>query len=526
MQEPVTPAAIRSGGSGSAMKGEDFTTFIKALTEKYGLFEGKSRIKPPPLALFGTPQHREEEKPKVDQPLSRVQDILSNADGAGVIRPANEEPGNVASPLNSGPLLKNHSPRTPTRVAGLGRNPIFDAPQSLQSPGFELHRMVSGGDPAATASPRRAGPPQSQASDAPPPLSFSQFPAVPSSDVEVRRSLLTQDRDPLERGRHPPHNPLVREVDPLIGARAPVDDASLPSSPSSPSSAAGSKRTPFPAVSLPLPDPASVQASSQPALPEERILRRPPRRVSLLPSIESELELLEAVVSNRPEAEGEGGSLFQAEPADDTRRLRDRTGASALGPDGGSLEQVQGAQVEELGGANASAIGRLQTTELTNGRQGQQYSGGGILDDRPEVEVLGAGSWLALNRSLRDNGFSALRSPQEGGFLEDVHAVFKDILKQYERRGAMVQVCACPLPIRGRDHKDCLCMEPFRFTCCRGVFEPAKAGWTLFKICRMVGILAFTFDHHYETPSAPLHKLPPSRVVQVSRLVSLIYLLF
>jgi hypothetical protein len=445
MQEPATPAAIRSGGSGSAMKGEDFTTFIKALTEKYGLFEGKSRIKPPPLALFRTPQQREDQKPKMDQPLSRVQDTLNNANGAfreGVNRPANEEPGNVASTSNSGLLLKNHSPRTPPRVAGLGHNPNLDATQSLQSPGFELHRMVSGGDPAATASLRRAGPPQSQASDAPPPLSFSQSPAVPSSDLEVRPSLLTQHRDPLERGRHPPHNPLVREVDPLIGARAPVDNASLPSSPSSPS--------PFPAVSLPLPDPASVQASSQPALPEERILRRPPRRLSLLPSIESELELLEAVVSNRSEAEGEGGSLFQAEPADDTRRLRDSTGASALGPDGDSLEQVQGAQVDELGGANASAIGRLQTTELTSGRQGQQYSGGGSLDDRPEVEGLGAGSWLALNRSLRDNGFSALRSPQEGAFLEDVYAVFKDILKQYERRGAMVQVCACPLPTRVR----------------------------------------------------------------------------
>lgn len=430
MQEPATPTSSRSEtgrSNGSALRGEDFTTFIKALTEKYGLFEGKSRIKPPPLDFKKTPTQAGGAQLQQDQP----RDSLSTASKTSreeSIGHAEEGPGLLLSRHKDG----QEEPQ------GHDKPPELGVPQSPESPNPRLEIL-----PHASA-PNHHSPGHPQALqleelDAPSP-SFSQSPTIPTSESEAR---FTRHLPPPLLGNwHHHENSSVNTFQDTKGH--PEDESDSSASPSSPSSA------PTPDGKLPgglshPPDPASTQASSQPALFLGRSPRRPARRLPLLSDLLPETESVDGsskirLLELKEEMEfAEGRSTSQVKSVT-AMVLREDTDAAAqvVESDGAGVEEARDEELRETD----ALVGEVQNGGVRGAREEGRESGD---DHQNRWRDFGAGSWLALNRSLRDNGFSALHSPQDAGFLEDVQAVFKDVLKQYERRGAMIQVTASML---------------------------------------------------------------------------------
>ncbi|GAQ77621.1 hypothetical protein KFL_000010700 [Klebsormidium nitens] len=437
MEEPATPAATRGGvGShgGSAMRGEDFTTFIKALTEKYGLFEKTSRIKPPQLSFDKTPQQSGRKHSPEGQLSSHAQGTVSIKDGVSI--------ADVKSKTEGKPELSAGPPQT--RRTGRIESPDLNATSKLDIPGLRLgvSDAMPGGHPAATAPHHLSDASQdpiNHAMETQLSPSLSQSPTLPTSGSEASFTRHRASHRQAWHSKEPHEDSIDGNTDILSEPRGQANEASNTSALPSPSSPAGNTLAPFTRPVL-YQDQASGQASSQPPLLPGRSPRRPPRWLPLLTSIEAEARLSDIGGGERmrePDAEATPGADGEASQADGTapETMLEPSAASAETPHGGMLKRFQEASTSELEGSKASA----GVSPPGDGGHSQAHDQESADDERERQAGSQPGGWSALNRSLRDNGFGSLRSPQEPGFFVDVHAVFKDLLKQYERRGAMVQ---------------------------------------------------------------------------------------
>lgn len=480
------------------MRGEDFTTFIKALTEKYGLFEKTSRIKPPQLSFDRTPQQSGGKTSGEGQLLSRAQDTVSIHNG----ETNDEGRGNI-----EGKPEVSASP-SQTRQSTRKQSPDLTALSNLDLPGSRVGvaEATAGGDPAATFPHHLLGAsqkPDTHATEAPLSPSFSQSPTLPSSGSEA--SFMRHGAS-HRRAWHPPEpheDSIDGHTDILSEPRGQADEAYDTSALPSPSSPAGNTPTAFTRAPLGYQDQASGQASSQPPLLQGRSPRRPPRGLPLLTSIEAEVRLSDMGGAERmhePDAKINSGTDRGVPQLDGAapERMPEPFAASAETPHGGMLDRLQEASTSDFQESRASP----GESSPVGGGHSQARDQGSADNEREGQAGSQPGGWSALNRSLRDNGFGSLRSPQEPGFFGDVHATFKDLLKQYERRGAMVQV--------GRNQTFLLKGGAFPFLFCRllcltlllksrtscDVFPPKRPrgrGWLTLRVFKRVQFVPCCF---------------------------------